>query len=286
MSQIAGVDVHVLYDRYDEQRHALRVAESDQGTSVDCLMFRDSFASELAPFVSASFRRTMLVGAGSSGHLELIADSGAQVVILQRGERTLLHGVVDWELDTWREAFPDPGPDPAAHERELLPRARLRAGDPTGALDALDSAPTSVERLILGGRAEVACGRPAQAVSALEAALAVAPGRWAVLLHLGIARLAAGDPAGARDAFARACALQPFHPAGFEHFGFASLALGEAEGAVAALRTAVRLAPLSPGGHLWLGEALAALGQPEAAREAFAAGRRACPNDPLLAIRS
>ncbi|CAN5370922.1 hypothetical protein BH09PSE2_BH09PSE2_21610 [soil metagenome] len=286
VSQVAGVEVRVLSDRRNERRHALRISEADTSGTPRCLMFRDSFGGELAPFLCASFQRTTLVGAGSCGHLDLITDSRPDVVILQRGERTLRCGVLDWDQETWREAFPDPGPDRAAHERELLARALLDAGDAQSALEALDSAPPTVERLILSGRAELACGRAAQAVSALEAAVAIAPGRWTAVLHLGIARLTAADPQGARDAFARACALQPFHPAGFEHFGFASLALGYAAGAAAALRTAVRLAPQSPGAHLWLGEALTALGEPEAAREAFATGRRTCPDDPLLAARA
>ncbi len=285
-STVTPPRARVVLERRNERRHGLRITEIDDPSLPTAVVFRDSFGGELAPFLSESFRRCVLVGAAERAPLELIAEERPDVVIVERAERAILNGVIDWDLETWRESFPAPDPDGEAYAAELQARALFAKGDAAGALALVEPLRPTIERLILIGRARLALGRTGEAAAALEAALNRAPERWASLLHLGCARLADGEAERARDLFGRACAVAPWHPAGFEHYGFASLSAGEPAAAVAALRTAVRLGPEIAGAHLWLGEALTALGRPEEAAQAYAAGRRACPDDRLLQARA
>ena len=286
---IDGPRSRVVASLANERRHALKITEISDPSLPSAVVFRDSAATAMAPFLVESFRRTVLVGSAERTYLEIVAEERPDVVVLERSERSLLNGVVDWGMETWREAFPGDGGDPAGREAEIGARASLLSGDVAAAVErsreALDDDPT-IERLILAGRARLAAGDVGGAISVLQPAVDDAPDRWTALLHLGTARLAEGDFHTARDLFARACAVAPWNPIGFEHFGYASLHGGDAAGAVPALQTAVRLGPEYGGAHVWLAEALARLGRPQDAQAALLAGARACPGDPLLQARA
>lgn len=277
--------------RMNERRHALTITETDDASLPSLLIFRDSAATEMAPFLMESFRRTVFVGAADRGYLELIPEEAPQVVVLERSERTLLHTTVDWNMETWREAFPEPAADAAAQTAENAARAAFSAGDTAHALEQIDLAlarePT-LDRRILAGRVRLAAALPAEAIVDLEAAVEEAPERWTALLQLGCAKMAVGAFPEARDLFARACVVAPWQPLGFEHFGYASLHMGDSASAIPALRTAMRLGPEFSGPYVWLHEALARQGRAQEAGEVLALARRNHPDDLLvqgLAVR-
>lgn len=259
----------VMLDRFNHRRHALKVFEVDDPALPSAVVFRDSFATELAPFLAESFRRCVLVGAEALAFPELIADERPDVVILERGERTLPLGLHELGLLTWREHWPQPGDGPheaRAARCEQAAAHALDAGDACGAqtsaAEAFSLGPTADRRFLLG-RAEQAAGRGEAAAASFAHALELAPGRWSLLMHLGIARLAAGRLPEARDMFARACAVAPGSPRGFEHFGYAALHLGEHDAARAALEHAVAIGPKITGSWTWLEQTLARLGDEE-----------------------
>ena len=269
----------------NERRHALKITQIADASLPSAVIFRDSAATAMAPFLMESFRRTVLIGSAERAYLEIVAEERPDVVVLERSERSLLNGVIDWGMETWREAFPADDGDPTAHEAEIAARSALLGGDIAAAVAEADAAiavaPT-IERLILAGRARLAAGDAVGAARVLQPAVDDAPGRWTGLLHLGTARLAQGDFTLARDLFARCCAVAPWNPIGFEHFGYASLHSGDAAGAIPALRTAVRLGPEYSGAHVWLVEALTRTGDLAGAKLALHEGLRLHPADPLL----
>ena len=271
-------------ERYDERRHGLKVFEVDDPSLPTCLVARDSFATEMGPFLSESFRRTVIVGADNRFVPEIIYEERPDVVIIERAERALRFGALDWGLTTWREAWPEPG-DAEAHALDLEARRRLDAGAAAEALALAQEAtardPTADRRFTLG-RARLATDDAAGAVQAFDAALGADPARWAFLLHAGVARLRLQRFAEARDLFARACAVAPWHPFGFEHFGFACMALGDMGAAEPALRTSIRLAPENAGAHVWLVRLLRGAGRSLEAQAAADSGAAICLNDPAL----
>ncbi len=260
-----------VLERMNHRRHALKITEVDDPALPRAVVLRDSFVTEMAPFLVESFRRTVLVGSEAYGFLDVVREERPDVVIVERGERGLPLGLHDPGLLGWREHWPAPGEgsdETAAALAEREAARALEAGDAPAAVAAAEEAsrrgPTPDRRLLLG-RALSAAGRAEDAARALEQALAEAPGRWGMLMHLGVARLAAGRTAEARDLFARACAAEPGQPRGFEHFGYAALALGELAAARTALEHAVAVGPDLPGSWTWLMAALERLGDADAA---------------------
>lgn len=286
---VAEIDrprARIAMERYDENRLALKVFEVDDPSLPVCLVARDSFATDMGPFLAESFRRTIVVGADNRFFPEMLYEERPDVVLIERAERALRFGILDWGLTTWREAWPDPGQDAGAHEADAEARRLLAQGEATAALacaDAALAAEATPDRRFTVGRCRLACGDAQGAAEAFAAALEAEPGRWAFALHLGVAQLQLGGLEAARALFARCCAIAPWHPFGFEHFGFAALALGDATAAEPALRTAVRLAPENAGGYVWLAQLLEARGDAAEAQALIATGAAACPNDPTLA---
>lgn len=272
-------------DRSNGRRDAYKVFEVDDPSLPTCLVFRDSFATDLAPYLVESFRRTVLVASGARGFPELILEERPDVVLIERAERTLPLGVHDWAPTTWREHWPAPGWSDeeavaAAAEREAWRAVEVGAAEPAlvAAGAAFDRSPTPDRRFLLG-RAHLLAGDVEGAAAAFEAALEEDPGRFAFLLHLGMARLRQARPADARDLFARACALHPWQTIGYEHLGYASLACGDAASAVTVLERAVRLGPELAGGWIWLAHAQQAQGLVAIACETLRRGLVACPDD-------
>ncbi|MBE7218891.1 MAG: tetratricopeptide repeat protein [Caulobacteraceae bacterium] len=285
VAEIVEPRARSVLDRRDEGRGGLRVFEVDDSALPTCLVFRDSFATSMAPFLAESFRRTVVIGADDRFFPEALFDERPDVVIVERAERALPFGVIDWGLATWREQWPEPGADPAAEAADAQARRLLGAGDAAAALACAEqavAAESTADRLFTLGRTRLQADDAAGAADAFAAALELEPSRWAFALHLGIAFLRAQRLAEARDLFARCCALAPWHPVGFEHFGYASLALGDLGGAEPALRTAIRLGPELAGGWVWLVHLLRAAGRAEEAQAVACAGGSACPNDATL----
>ncbi len=273
----------VAADLCNHRRQMIKTTEVDDPALPSAVLLRDSFATEMAPFLAESFRRCVMVGAGARSFLDLVREERPDVILVERCERALPQGVIDWDLLGWREHWPSPGdgerePDAARAERDAA-RA-LDAGDIAAAAaraaDACALGATPDRRHLLG-RALLAAGRDVEAAAAVELALSAEPGRWSFVMHLGIARLRQGRTAEARDLFGRACALSPWRPFGFEHFGYASLALGEFAAARAALEEAVRLGPELIGSWTWLLRTLEAQGD----APALAAAREAAAGAPV-----
>lgn len=273
---LAAPRARCVLDRMNHRRHALKIMKVDDPALPRAVVLRDSFVTEMAPFLAEGFRRTVLVGSEALGFLDLVREERPDVVIVERAERGLPLGLHDPGLLGWREHWPQPGDGPHEAAAALAEREAARAldaGDGPAAVlhaeEALRRGPT-VDRRLLLGRALLASGRAQEAAAVLETALAEAPGRWAVLMQLGVARLAAGRTAEARDLFGRACAAAPDRPRGFEHFGYAALLLGEPAAARGALEHAVATGPDLPGAWTWLLAALERLGDAESAARARA----------------
>jgi predicted O-linked N-acetylglucosamine transferase (SPINDLY family) len=155
-----------------------------------------------------------------------------------------------------------------------------RVAEAIAALEAaLALAPRSVDVLCNLASVRLAAGDSARALEALETALLLAPAHPAVLNGLGNARRATGDLAGARDAYAAATQAQPGHLGAWCNLAAAELALGDHAAGEAAARHALALAPGHPEALFVLGHALAAERRHAEAEAAYAMGECAAPAD-------
>ena len=274
----------IAADLCNHRRHMIKVTEVDDPALPSAVLLRDSFATEMAPFLAESFRRCVMVGAGARSFLDLVREERPDVILVERCERALPQGVIDWDLLGWREHWPAPGDG----EREA--DAARAERDAARALDAGDveaAATRAADACALGRHARPP--PPARSRAAWPRAATWRPppplnsrsrpsrDGGASSCTSAIARLRQGRTAEARDLFGRACALSPWRPFGFEHFGYASLALGELAAARAALEEAVRLGPELLGSWTWLLHTLEAQGD----APALAAVRKAAAAAPV-----
>jgi tetratricopeptide (TPR) repeat protein len=126
------------------------------------------------------------------------------------------------------------------------------------------------------GVAYIGVGRYAEAITALNAALAVEPGLAEVHYNLGVAHAALGELPSAASAYRAAIAIQPDYPEAYNNLGLVYGKMGRIPAAIAAYRTAIGLRPDFAAAYNNLGSAYAAEGNND---EAIAAWTRAVRSD-------
>jgi len=240
--------------RFDESRDTIAIAEIDDPSLPSCVMMRDSFATEMGPFIADSFRRTVFAGVKRQALPELILDERPDVVIIERGERAIANGFVDWNQMTYREIFPEPG-KPAAMRLDNEARLLLRDGNYPAAIEravqAVTMDPTADHYFTLA-RGYMAAKAPAEAERALLRCVAIDSQRFSFRLHLGIVHLQLARPKEAQQNFAHAVVLAPHHPLGYEHFGYAAMQSGDLAGGEYGLTKALGMWPEKSSIHYWL----------------------------------
>jgi Flp pilus assembly protein TadD len=141
-----------------------------------------------------------------------------------------------------------------------LGTALIKAGRFAQAISALESAlalaPGYDRALVNLGKALREAGRPGEAVARLEQALAVRPGYVPALLNLGDTLAATGALAAAEAALEEAIRRSPALPEAHMTLGIVRLQAGRQAESLAALRTAVALAPDHADAHANLAHAL------------------------------
>ena len=178
-----------------------------------------------------------------------------------------------------REALArDPGHADAAF---LLAAIAIEEGRPAAALGALDAAlallPADARLLHARGEACRALGRLDDAAAALLAAVRIDPTLAAAHNTLGVMALDAGDTAGAIARLAAGIAARPDYARLHLNLGRARQLAGDPDGAIASYREAIRLDPRYAIAHNNLGAALHAQGR---LAEAAAALERAIALEP------
>lgn len=136
---------------------------------------------------------------------------------------------------------------------------------PAEAIDALQRAlaldPALAESHHQLGNLLKSLGRLSEATAALREATRLAPAHAPAWLNLGVALLDADQPAAAIDAFRRALALEPTRPEAHNILGVALLAAGRLADSRAALAEALRLRPGYAAAHDNLGRLARAEGR-------------------------
>ncbi len=177
------------------------------------------------------------------------------------------------------EALDPDEPGPAlAH---ALGTARIRLGDPEGAIRALEPAarrhPQAVALLLQLGHAHYFGLDGARARDVLLRARRLAPQNPAVHFHLGLAEAALGLLAEAASSFTEAVRLQPGDPEARTALARVRAQQGRLDEAEAVYREALTLAPDSPAALTGIGALRLQQGDPEAARVRFEAALETDP---------
>lgn len=243
----------IVEDRSNQLRQSIMAYEIDDPSLPRGVIMRDSFATAMSPFLNESFSRIVYVGTGSRAFPELIRAERPDVVIIERGERTLVGGLIDWDFLSDREVVPyfaDSGAEKLNNEAlALLAEGRLN--------DAANCVRRALETYDIPdlhftlGRIHIAAQAFEEAETALRAAVRGDRGRFAFYLQLGIAQLNQLRYDESLASFSHAVVLAPDHPLGFEHFGYVSMLIGDCVGAEIALARAAELWPERPAIHLW-----------------------------------
>lgn len=165
---VPGVEAAAGPNVFDQRARNVRRHTCATGVG-RALVFRDSFANGLIPFLERTFAETVLVGGSPAMPDDAVDLFAPDLVILEVAERSLLldqDPFADWQPRTFDQLF---------HER---------AGNPVGG------------SLQVASRAAAEAGRRAEAVAAAAVAVAL-EGDGAHLHNLGYALMEAGqaDPA-------------------------------------------------------------------------------------------
>ena len=213
----------VVADARNGGRHALRVTETEEPTLPSAVMFRDSYAGELAPFLAEGFRRLVMVGADNLFFEDIVREERPQAIIVERGERTLPFGLVDPPpLEGWRDHWPEA--DPA-----MLGEVAADAGP-----------------LLRAGVAHLRGGEDALARDLFAHACVLRPWSGEAYEHLGYAALRLRDLDLARYALDRATQVSPHRAGGWLWLGEAVAARGDGVAALAALARGLEACPGDP----------------------------------------
>lgn len=254
MPQIRAPRARNVSRRINELRQVISAFEIEEADLPRCVILRDSFATAMIPFLNESFGRIVYVGAGPHAFPELIRAERPDVVIIERGERSLTQGLTDWGFLGARELLPDIA-DPGAEALHNEARTMLVAGRRDDAENCarraieIDGGPDlkfTLARILIESKAH------AEAEAALQAAIQDDRDRFSFHLFLGVAQLHQQKNAEAMATFQHATTLAPEHPLGFEHLGYAAILLARHAEAEAALARAAELWPERPAIHHWL----------------------------------
>ncbi|GEM_PF-6508686 len=294
---------------------ALEELECSEGQDPDILVWKGraclglSRPAPAAGFFEAALSRAQLPGTHlllaearrMQGDAQKALASAARASTLAPGDKGVLlataglqdvEGRLDLAVESTEAALkldPNQGKVWASLGRLQFRRGDLKAAHEAfqqAMLHATDSEPLDADELYLDARALLALGRPDEARSQLESALAK-PGPWGGQADaqgaLGDLALARGDWPSALACFRTADALSPWDPAFLGGLGTALLHQGDPEGARKALESARSRHPGTKGSKAAkssmatleenLARACAALGDLSSARKAI---RRAC----------
>ncbi|RJF89469.1 hypothetical protein D3874_22905 [Oleomonas cavernae] len=241
-----------------EQRHKLTTVVNPAGGPT-AIVFRDSFATAMAPFLSESFGRTIYVSSPNTIYYDLIEQVKPDVVIFERTERALANPPIEPDLQDARAHFADLelGNDNALLAQRQS-RAFLRAGKAKDAKDMSDRALDLAEPKAPGlGRALLhrarifrALGNDDAAAECLRHAIALEPDAAMPVMLAGELDRARGRMEPALALLRRSTALEPGVPKYWEALGGALLEGEDAAGAQACFERALTLDPDRIEAHL------------------------------------
>lgn len=269
--EIAGPEVVPVADTFDDREYAFQQHRCRDGRG-RALVVRDSFTTFLAPFLSRTFAETTYIAPSNALPDDLVEALSPDVVIVQVAERALFYRpdvLADWSIRGWRDIYLESRADhpartqnrrtrqamregdwaEAARSAEAvsaldpdgrfannLAEARLRTGDPAGALRCCEGAPDPSDRfrLALTAYALRALDRREEALDRLRAALALQPDNARLLTQEGEWLLEDGRAAEAIEPLERAVVVAPVHAVGWYRLGHARHAAADYAGARAA----------------------------------------------------
>ncbi len=241
-------------------RRSFEVARAP-GASARALIFRDSFASEMRPYLFATFGETWFLGPTQEIDENLVEEVRPDVVIVQTSERRLLRVAPDHALFGWRELFDIDMASPAgkacarlaqAHDVEG-PEAVAKLAEEVAAGDGLQP-----QHLIHCAYALHRAGRfeeaKAYAGRAVRQDAAFASG-WR-LIALAEAASPDADEAAWTDAARQMLRAGPRNPRHHQEYALGLIQFGRLQETQACLREAVEALPESVGLRLLLGRVL------------------------------
>jgi tetratricopeptide (TPR) repeat protein len=232
------------------RRTALAVTRAE-GPTARALLLRDSFATEMGPFLTASFGELWMVGPSQDLDLDLVEAARPEVVILQTSERRLLHLPTDHPAFGWREQFDVDAAGPAGKACARLLQA-LAAGDVEAAADLATEVAAGEgvqpQHLIHCAEACRLAGRPADQAAYARAAAARDPSFASAWRLIALAELGSDRPdeQAWAEAAARMLEAAPGNALYRQQHAVGLLRFGHVEAALAELRAAIAAYPDHP----------------------------------------
>ncbi|WP_147385815.1 tetratricopeptide repeat protein [Oleomonas cavernae] len=226
-----------------EVRDACTVAEVDDPSLPTAVMFRDSYATAMAPFLAESFRRIWLVSSPNAVLYDLVEREKPDVVIFERAERALGWPPSEPDYNDFRSIYGDLMLDRDAAAAQKRSRSLLRERKVNEALAASEEALATPPRdamaysraLIHRARLLEMLGQLPTAFECLRHAATLEPGAALPLAAAARLRLHQGRNEDAAVLARRAAAAEPSVPDYHDLVATCLERAGDKEGAAAAL---------------------------------------------------
>lgn len=226
-----------------EVRDACTIAEVDDPSLPTAVMFRDSYATAMAPFLAESFRRIWLVSSPNSVLYDLVEREKPDVVIFERAERALGWPPSEPDYNDFRSIYGDLMLDRDAAAAQKRSRSLLRERKVAEALTASEEALATAPRdamaysrgLIHRARLFEMLGQLPAAFECLRHAATLEPDAALPLAAAARLRLHQGHNQEAAALARRAAAAEPSVPDYHDLVATCLERAGDKEGAAAAL---------------------------------------------------
>ncbi len=223
------------------------------GAPCRALFFRDSFMTDLAPYVARSFSHVMTIGSTTRMLLDAVDSWGADIVITEVAERKLEFIETDHQLEGYDTMF---GAETHSAEAKCLLQARLMlADDPAGALRQIEEHVEVYKhdhrQAFSAAIVYEANGRSDEASDLANSALALSPSQGAYAALAGRTALARGELADAVSLTGRAKDLAAYNGYFHELHAYCLLQNSEPLQALRVIEEALATIDDHPNLHYW-----------------------------------
>jgi hypothetical protein len=214
VANVLGHHSEVVFANDGVGRSDVKEYRSDTAKPCRALFFRDSFMTNLAPYITRSFSASTLVGSTSALHLDLVDEQKPDIVISQLAERRLVGCDSDHQIDTYSDLYRADYLS-ALGRKALHAMLRFRAGEIDLAAQSISDfdsvSDLQADHAYVAAKIWLARREFARGYNLVQQALEARPDRPSYLTLAAQYKLGLGEKADAIRLAGAATSLHPFN---------------------------------------------------------------------------
>jgi hypothetical protein len=218
---------------------------ADSGSPSRAIVFRDSFFTEMAPFLARSFKHLLTIGTTTRVMMDVVESWKADVVISQVAERKILYHETDHQLEGYDTLYRAVYGSPAG--KRLLQARIILASDPAGARSLIgndgDQYEAHPEQAFSAALIHEANGDFPAAETLAQAALVARPGHPSFLALAARISLGCGNVGRACEQAAEAASAAPYNGYFQELFAYCLVQESQPQRALSVIEAALQRSP-------------------------------------------